>query len=477
MEILRIAAMVLIVMHHYAFHGFDTTALPLMRDRFIVDWFNVGGKLGVNIFVLISAWFMCESTFTLRKLLKLEGEIRFYSVFFLLITGLPSSFQEGFHYFFPVLYGQNWFTTTFVYLMLLTPVLNQALHQINRMQLKYMIMGALILTCIFPIAGDTSSEMNNMLFFILLYIIGGYLRIYHRESNPERHLINAGILYILLIIFYIYKPAYMYSNSILAIWPAIELLLWAVNRKPSYNKVINTIASTTFGIYLIHEHPKIKTLIWNSCSQYYGTGYLILYAVISCALVFLVCSLIDLIRQYTVEKLWVKALDKGAEAFILTTLKDISYGMTRMADILNVFTGRKKMSFELTSSFLISILLFLIGIIPVTLTETAGTTEAFYQIIRHTAAALTVYVPLFLAVSAMVHEALVYLRRMKNRRRSLIIVLVFIILAVISEILITRIFQTSYRGLIAAFLNDSLESYFILIVSFIPSLLLFRFLN
>jgi len=97
MEILRIAAMVLIVMHHYAFHGFDTTALPLMRDRFIVDWFNVGGKLGVNIFVLISAWFMCESTFTLRKLLKLEGEIWFYSVFFLLITGLPSSFQEGFH--------------------------------------------------------------------------------------------------------------------------------------------------------------------------------------------------------------------------------------------------------------------------------------------------------------------------------------------------------------------------------------------
>lgn len=57
-ELLRIIAMFLIVMHHYSIHGFDTSALQEMPDRLVVDWFMAGGKVGVVIFVLISAYFM-----------------------------------------------------------------------------------------------------------------------------------------------------------------------------------------------------------------------------------------------------------------------------------------------------------------------------------------------------------------------------------------------------------------------------------
>ena len=64
-ELLRIVAMVMIVFHHFAVHGgfnFDSTTLSIPRF-----WFNfiiMGGKTGVNIFVLISGYFLIQSKST-----------------------------------------------------------------------------------------------------------------------------------------------------------------------------------------------------------------------------------------------------------------------------------------------------------------------------------------------------------------------------------------------------------------------------
>ena len=49
-------------------------------NRFVGQFLYIGGKLGVVIFVLISGYFLVDSKFKIKKLLKLFLEVLFYSV-------------------------------------------------------------------------------------------------------------------------------------------------------------------------------------------------------------------------------------------------------------------------------------------------------------------------------------------------------------------------------------------------------------
>ena len=62
-ELLRIICMVLIVIHHFSVHGgyFTETQGTLPFNATLIDLFAMGGRLGVNIFVLISGYFLINS--------------------------------------------------------------------------------------------------------------------------------------------------------------------------------------------------------------------------------------------------------------------------------------------------------------------------------------------------------------------------------------------------------------------------------
>lgn len=83
-ELLRIFSMLLIVMHHYSVHGGFDFMIPFNLNLYFVQCLDMGGKLGVNLFVLISGYFLCRSEFRLKRIIKLELEVIFYS----LIIGL-----------------------------------------------------------------------------------------------------------------------------------------------------------------------------------------------------------------------------------------------------------------------------------------------------------------------------------------------------------------------------------------------------
>lgn len=64
-ELLRIFSMFAIVIHHYAYHGtFNWTAYnPNVAGALKINIFlHFFGKLGVVIFVMIGAYFLCEKS-------------------------------------------------------------------------------------------------------------------------------------------------------------------------------------------------------------------------------------------------------------------------------------------------------------------------------------------------------------------------------------------------------------------------------
>ena len=76
-ELLRIISMVLIVSFHYVYHaGFDFLA-PFSPRLYFIQCIDMGGNLGVNLFVLISGYFLCKSTFKWQKIIKLELQVLF----------------------------------------------------------------------------------------------------------------------------------------------------------------------------------------------------------------------------------------------------------------------------------------------------------------------------------------------------------------------------------------------------------------
>ena len=81
-ELLRIISMILIVLHHYALHGglFQPNNLNEKVGLFIL----LGGKIGVNVFVIISGYFLVNSKFRIKKLLQLIGQVYFYAIFIII---------------------------------------------------------------------------------------------------------------------------------------------------------------------------------------------------------------------------------------------------------------------------------------------------------------------------------------------------------------------------------------------------------
>ena len=77
---------------------------------------------------------------------------------------------------------------------------------------------------------------------------------------------------------------------------AIELFLAMSQSKPFYSKLINGIAATSFGIYLIHDNFLIRPFLWGTLfnsAAYVGTPLYFVHLFVSVIIVFTGCALID----------------------------------------------------------------------------------------------------------------------------------------------------------------------------------------
>ncbi|MDE6946587.1 MAG: hypothetical protein K2P14_05320, partial [Anaeroplasmataceae bacterium] len=98
------------------------------------------------------------------------------------------------------------------------------------------------------------------------------------------------------------NSAFMFSsdNSILMAVMSISLFMGFSSIKFPENKVINKIASTTFGIYLIHDNKYMRTIIWRDIlknGMFIDSSFLWVHALFSVVAVFCTCAIIDMIRM------------------------------------------------------------------------------------------------------------------------------------------------------------------------------------
>ena len=62
-ELLRIISIVIIIAHHIAFHGgFEYPTEVVSINKLWIQFLLLGGKIGVDLFILISGYFLISST-------------------------------------------------------------------------------------------------------------------------------------------------------------------------------------------------------------------------------------------------------------------------------------------------------------------------------------------------------------------------------------------------------------------------------
>ena len=104
------------------------------------------------------------------------------------------------------------------------------------------------------------------------------------------------------------------SNAIMAVVTSVSLFNLFRNIKVPYNKYINAIASSMFGVLLIHANSDtMRQWLWNDFfvnRAHYDCAYYPLRYFGVVILVMSVCVIIDQIRIHTVEKFAFKYIDK-----------------------------------------------------------------------------------------------------------------------------------------------------------------------
>lgn len=335
-ELLRIISMILIVFHHFAVHGgFEWDTSDVSVTRFWYNLIIMGGKIGVNIFVLISGYYLVNSErkkVDLYKIFKFVGQVWFYSLVIFIISLIfgwrniadigITSFIEAL---FPITFSQWWFASTYFVLYLIHPFLNKLLFSLDQSLYQKLLLILVVCWSVIPTFTTSLYQSNSLLWFITLYAIAGYIRLYGLNSKfSTKHyavflLISSFLTYATSIIFTILGArwpffascvTYFYGQEkITVMLVSISCFMVFATLKMNYHKWINVIASTTFGIYLIHDDPMIRQRLWIYLfknADYQDSILLIPYSIISVALVFIVCSLIDLLRQFVIERPYMK---------------------------------------------------------------------------------------------------------------------------------------------------------------------------
>ena len=157
--------------------------------------------------------------------------------------------------------------------------------------------------------------------FILLYLIGAYLR-----KNPNNFFSSIRIRNILLVLGFLLlfassfvlrylsnicliniRPTMFYSRtSMIVLVIATTLVASVIYGNIWYNKYVNFIGTCTFGVYLFHDNPFIRKIIWTEWVQnneFSNSKFLVFRMILSVFVVYGVCIIIEWFRQKFCKKI------------------------------------------------------------------------------------------------------------------------------------------------------------------------------
>lgn len=268
----------------------------------------------VNIFVLITGFFMCESSFKLQKLFRLILDITFWALvcFFVFTTfsgvftikGLITSTVGS-------LTGLYWFPTVYLALYIISPFLNILSRELQRKQFTLLLITTVFLSTLPIFSSAIGISGTSLSWFITLYLTGAFLR----RSSPSKKILwligfilSVGLLWSIKVIPITFVQTYgnlLWNYNSVVCWLgsvcAFQLFRSVTISSKLLSATISLVATGTFGIYLIHDNEYIRDVFWEIVCYLFAlkpSTTLIPKTLIAILCVFISCLLLELLRLW-----------------------------------------------------------------------------------------------------------------------------------------------------------------------------------
>lgn len=341
-ELLRCLLMFMVVTLHYnnaqmggAFAGAEGINMRILQ---LLEAFSI---CAVDCFVLISAYFLSatqkRNIWKPVNLLLMSIGYKLVCYIVTVYLGLEGLTASGLLVCF---LPNNWFVVLFCVMYMISAYINPLFDHLGKKQLENLIVISLIMFSVYPtivegaadyfhleaildgmgtVTKEGSGSGYTIVNFLMLYLIGGYLRKYPPKPGKIRYLLLFLVLTACDFVLAWFSGTYTSYANILVILQAVMLFLAFLNLDMGHNSVINMISKSAFGIYLIHTCGLFVRHFWARfhIPEYAsGTpGKLLLNAFISVTAMYLCCLVVDLGRRSLVwvfRKIFVKIKRRAA---------------------------------------------------------------------------------------------------------------------------------------------------------------------
>ena len=331
-ELLRILVMLGVVVLHMNLYGLKIAAE--FSGKFIFMHFTESLFIcAVNVFVLITGYFSYKiNKISVRKIIELIVEVILVKealyITYSILQRTPISLSTIITNLIP----NNYFVILYCVLLCMAPFISKLFGVLCEKQRKYFVCSILIVFSFYTFMTDALEAISRTSFaginsiglygdqqgytiinFMLLFIVGAYLRI----TNVQYNLKNSIVLYMVstMLIFLAALVSVRYSfaqisynyNNPLVIFQAVGLFMIFKNLSIGSNKIINVLAKSSFMTYLIH--PAILVLIPFDKMMTLPAYLYIIVSILVPIIIYLVSWLVDLIYQYVMSFI-TRALDK-----------------------------------------------------------------------------------------------------------------------------------------------------------------------
>lgn len=274
-ELLRILTMFGVIILHYCNKNMGGALLYVEVGSFnetLLFYLESLCICAVDTFVLISGFFLVlsQKRKIVRPLELIIQVIVFRAIIYIgktIIGRHPFSIKALVNLMIP----NNYFVILYVVLFLLSPYINVVLHKVR---IKCLLILMLVLFSIWPFAVDLMQELTghewmglstiglygsqygySIVNFVLMYVIGGAIRLLHIEGKTDPLVLtviiiaDAGLLS--LIARAVPRSAWEYCDPLVIIMAVCLFLIF--KNLHFHSKLVNSFAKAAFTCFLTHE--------------------------------------------------------------------------------------------------------------------------------------------------------------------------------------------------------------------------------
>ncbi len=334
-ELMRIFSIFFIILWHIILHGkiFSGYGEPYdFITRILIGILIVH----VNSLVFLTGYFSGEKKTTKpSKILRLLGTGWLYNVIILAIL-IFGNFMV-----FPKvqvmielspLHSTYWFFNCYAIIYLLSPYLNKVTMNMTKKDYQKFLALIILLLCFIPIFTDgvfIKNDGYNIIHFVTMYYIGSYFKRFPIKENlifkniPKRTWLFLLVFAFFFIVatrigfFYlgekmellnskligywgtVIKKSFTSYASVLVILQTVVYCLFFESITIKTNKIINYMASTTLGIYFIHDNYNLRMVLykWLDVTRFGASKKAILLLFVMAIIIYVGCFLIESLRK------------------------------------------------------------------------------------------------------------------------------------------------------------------------------------